>query len=146
MTSIAFRRLHPAARPPQQAHAGDAGWDLAAVERIELAPGARALVPTGIAVALPEGVAALVVPRSGLARDHGIGIVNAPGLIDSGYRGEIGVLLVNHDPAALFVVEVGMRIAQLVPLSLPAMGWTEAEVLPAGDRGEGGFGSSGVAG
>lgn len=128
---------------PAHAYEGDAGLDLSACERIELAPGERALVPTGLAVAIPEGHAGYVQPRSGLAAKHGISIVNTPGLVDSGYRGELLVNLVNHDPSETFVVEAGMRIAQLVVLPVPSVRLVEVDELPASERGEGGFGSSG---
>ena len=128
---------------PSQAYAGDAGLDLAACERVELGPGARALVPTGLAVAIPEGYAGYVQPRSGLAAKHGISIVNTPGLVDSGYRGELLVNLVNHDDADTFVVEPGMRIAQLVILPVPSVELVEVDELPQSERGAGGFGSSG---
>src|SRR6059058_2921043 len=104
---------------PGRAYAGDAGFDLTACERVELAPGARALVPTGLAVAIPDGYAGFVQPRSGLASKHGISIVNTPGLVDSGYRGELKIILLNTDERATFVVEAGMRIAQLVVLQVP---------------------------
>jgi dUTP pyrophosphatase len=146
VTTIEFVRLHPAAKEPRRAHDDDAGWDLTAVAAATLEPGRRALIPTGIALVLPSDTAALVVPRSGLARDHGIGVVNAPGLIDPGYRGEIGVLLVNHDPVMPFAVEAGMRIAQLVLLPIPPVQWQERATLPESTRGHGGFGSSGVTG
>ena len=128
---------------PARAYAGDAGMDLSACERVELAPGARALVPTGLAVAIPEGYAGYVQPRSGLAAKHGISIVNTPGLVDSGYRGELLVNLVNHDPAEPFVVEPGMRIAQLVILEIPDVDLVEVNELPDTDRAARGFGSSG---
>jgi dUTP pyrophosphatase len=118
--------------------------DLAACERVELAPGARALVPTGLAVAIPEGYAGYVQPRSGLATRHGISIVNTPGLVDSGYRGELLVNLVNHDPRETFVVEPGMRIAQLVVLPLADVEPVDVDELPASERGVRGFGSSKV--
>jgi len=117
--------------------------DLAACERVELAPGARALVPTGLAVAIPDGYAGYVQPRSGLAAKHGISIVNTPGLVDSGYRGELLVNLVNHDPVDPFVVEPGMRIAQLVILPVPHVELVEVDELPESERGADGFGSSG---
>lgn len=144
MIEIGVMRLRDDAHLPRRAHDDDAGWDLIAVDAHVLAPGARALIPTGIAIALPEGTAGLIVPRSGLARDHGIGVVNAPGLIDAGYRGEIGVLLVNHDLASTFPVEAGMRIAQLVVVDLPRVTFVEHEALPVSTRGDGGFGSTGV--
>lgn len=146
MNEIAFRRLHPDARLPERAHPGDAGFDLHAVAAVEIPPGGRAAVPCGFAIALPEGTAALVLPRSGLALRAGVTVLNAPGLIDSGYRGEVMAILVNHDPAAPFAVSPGDRIAQLVIVDLPAVGFREVEDLPASERGEGGFGSSGVAG
>jgi dUTP pyrophosphatase len=127
---------------PVRAYAGDAGMDLSACERVELAPGERALVPTGLAVAVPDGYAGYVQPRSGLAAKHGISIVNTPGLVDSGYRGELLVNLVNHDPGETFVVEPGMRIAQLVILPVPEVELVEVEELPESERGVRGFGSS----
>jgi dUTP pyrophosphatase len=117
--------------------------DLASCERVELAPGARALVPTGLAVAIPDGYAGYVQPRSGLAAKHGISIVNTPGLVDSGYRGELLVNLVNHDDEQPFVVEPGMRIAQLVILQVPPVELVEVDELPVSERGADGFGSSG---
>jgi dUTP pyrophosphatase len=116
--------------------------DLSACERVELAPGERALVPTGLAVAIPDGHAGFVQPRSGLAAKHGISIVNTPGLVDSGYRGELLVNLVNTDPRETFVVERGMRIAQLVILELPEVELVEVDELPESERGVRGFGSS----
>ncbi len=127
---------------PARAYAGDAGLDLSACERVELAPGERALVPTGLAVAIPEGHAGFVQPRSGLAAKHGISIVNTPGLVDAGYRGELLVNLVNTDRAGTFVVEPGMRIAQLVILELPEVELIEVDELPDSERGVRGFGSS----
>jgi dUTP diphosphatase len=127
---------------PARAYSGDAGLDLSSCERIELAPGARALVPTGLAVAIPAGFAGFVQPRSGLAAKHGITIVNTPGLVDSGYRGELLVNLLNTDPAETFVVEVGMRIAQLVVLEVPELELVEVGELPDSERGVRGFGSS----
>lgn len=143
MTALSVKRLRPDARLPVQAYPGDAGLDLAACERVELAPGERAVVGTGIAVAIPPGHAGLVVPRSGLAARHGLGKVNAPGLIDEGYRGEVKVILLNTDREAPFVVEPGMRIAQLVVVELPSIELLEVEELPASERGDGGLGSSG---
>jgi dUTP pyrophosphatase len=128
---------------PARAYAGDAGLDLAACERVELGPGERALVPTGLAVAIPEGYAGFVQPRSGLAAKHGISIVNTPGLVDSGYRGELLVNLLNTDAREPFVVERGMRIAQLVVVPVPAVVAVEVDELPKSDRSERGFGSSG---
>jgi dUTP pyrophosphatase len=139
---LPIRRLRPDAEVPARAYAGDAGIDLAACERVELAPGERALVPTGLAVAIPEGYAGYVQPRSGLATKHGISIVNTPGLIDAGYRGELLVNLLNTDPRELFVVEPGMRIAQLVVLQVPAVSLIEVDELPSSERGSRGFGSS----
>ena len=127
---------------PQQAYAGDAGLDLAACERVLLGPGERALVATGLAVAIPPGYAGYVQPRSGLAAEHGIAIVNSPGLVDSGYRGELRVVLLNTDREHAFEVEPGMRIAQLVLLSVPRVELKVVDELPASERGERGFGSS----
>ena len=127
---------------PTRAYSGDAGLDLSACERIELAPGERALVPTGLAVAIPDGFAGFVQPRSGLATKHGISIVNTPGLVDSGYRGELQVALLNTDLRETFVVEPGMRIAQLVVLPVPSLDLLEVDELPESERGERGFGSS----
>ncbi len=128
---------------PTRAYHGDAGLDLAACERVELEPGERALVATGLAVAIPDGYAGFVQPRSGLAARHGISIVNTPGLVDSGYRGELKVALLNTDAREAFVVEPGMRIAQLVVLPIPAVEAVEVGELPESGRGAGGFGSSG---
>jgi len=127
---------------PQRAYSGDAGLDLAACERVELAPGERALVATGVAVAIPDGHAGFVQPRSGLATKHGISIVNTPGLVDPGYRGELLVNLINTDAHAPFVVEPGMRIAQLVVLPIPDVVLVEVDELPESERGVRGFGSS----
>jgi dUTP pyrophosphatase len=127
---------------PVRAYAGDAGLDLSACERVELAPGERALVGTGLAVAIPDGYAGFVQPRSGLAAKHGISIVNTPGLVDSGYRGELRVALLNTDARESFVVEPGMRIAQLVVLPLPEIEPVVVDELPASERGIRGFGSS----
>jgi dUTP diphosphatase len=129
---------------PGRAYAGDAGLDLAACEGAILEPGERALVGTGLAVAIPDGYAGFVQPRSGLATKHGISIVNTPGLIDSGYRGELRITLLNTDPRETFVVEPGMRIAQLVILPIPELELVEVEELPASERGVRGFGSSKV--
>ncbi len=144
MIELPVRRLRDDATLPTQAYVGDAGFDLAACERYELRPGERALVPTGLAVAIPEGHAGFVVPRSGLAVRHGLTIVNAPGLVDSGYRGELQVILQNTDREATFVVEPGMRIAQLVVLPVAEVELVEQEELPASERGVRGFGSSRV--
>jgi dUTP pyrophosphatase len=141
--TLRFRRLSAAARPPAQAHEGDAGYDLHAAEAVTIAPGERASVGTGIAVAIPEGQAGLVVPRSGLAARHGISVVNAPGLIDSGYRGELRVLLLNTDRAEPFAVEPGDRIAQLVLVQVETEDLEEVAELDETPRGVGGFGSTG---
>jgi dUTP pyrophosphatase len=136
-------RLRDDAELPRQAHPGDAGLDLVACERVELGPGERAVVGTGIAVAIPDGYAGLVTPRSGLAARHGVSVVNAPGLIDSGYRGELKAILLNTDAHDAFLVEPGMRIAQLVLVPTPAVELTEVGVLSETVRGTGGLGSSG---
>ena len=142
MIDVAVRRLRPDAQLPHPAYEGDAGLDLVACEQAVLEPGDRAVVPTGIAVEIPEGYAGFVQPRSGLAARHGIGIVNAPGLIDSGYRGEIRVVLINTDREHAFVVEAGMRIAQLVIAPVASARLVEVEELAGSDRGARGFGSS----
>jgi dUTP pyrophosphatase len=142
MIELPIRRLREGAILPERAYAGDAGLDLAACERHELGPGERAVVPTGLAVAIPEGYAGFVQPRSGLASRHGITIVNTPGLVDSGYRGELRVVLLNTDVKEPFVVEPGMRIAQLVVLPVPGVELVEVEELPESERGVRGFGSS----
>jgi dUTP pyrophosphatase len=139
---LPIRRLREDAVVPTRAYAGDAGLDLAACERVELGPGERATVGTGLAVAIPEGYAGYVQPRSGLAARNGITIVNAPGLVDSGYRGELRVVLLNTDTAEPFVVEPGMRIAQLVILPVPEVELLEVDELPEAQRGVRGFGSS----
>jgi dUTP pyrophosphatase len=139
---LPVRRLRPDAQVPTRAYVGDAGIDLAACDRVELAPGERALVSTGLAVAIPAGYAGYVQPRSGLATKHGISIVNTPGLVDSGYRGELLVNLLNTDPREAFVVEPGMRIAQLVVLAVPDVEPVEVDELPDSERGDRGFGSS----
>ncbi len=142
---VAFRRLSPHGCVPIRAHAGDAGYDLVAAEGVALPPGGRAVVGTGISVAVPPGYAGLVLPRSGLAVRHGVSLVNAPGLIDSGYRGELKVPLINHDREETFRVERGMRVAQLVLVRAAEAVFVEVELLEASadGRGEGGFGSSG---
>jgi dUTP pyrophosphatase len=126
------------------AHPGDAGHDLRSAEDLVLAPGGRALVGTGTALALPEGTVGLVCPRSGLASRHGVTVLNAPGVVDAGYRGEIRVALLNTDPAEPFPVRAGDRIAQLVVVRIPRVEWTAVESLPGSARGDAGFGSSGV--
>ena len=142
MIDVAVRRLREDAALPTHAYPGDAGLDLVACEAVLLEPGRRAVVPTGIAVEIPDGYAGFVQPRSGLAARHGIGVVNAPGLIDSGYRGEIMVVLLNTDPTERFEVERGMRIAQLVVAPVAAVRLVEVDALAASDRGARGFGSS----
>jgi dUTP pyrophosphatase len=139
---VAVRRLRPDAVLPAQAYDGDAGLDLAACDATTLAPGERAVVGTGLAVAIPDGYAGFVQPRSGLAARHGIGIVNSPGLIDSGYRGEVRVVLLNTDREHAFDVEPGMRIAQLVIAPVASVHLVEVDELVASERGERGFGSS----
>lgn len=136
-------KLKDEARLPTRAHAGDAGLDLYAGEAAHLGPGERWSVGTGVAVEIPEGHAGLVLPRSGLARDHGISLVNSPGLIDAGYRGEVRVLLLNTDPAEVFRIEPGARIAQLVITPIALAEPVEVESLAESARGDGGFGSSG---
>jgi dUTP pyrophosphatase len=140
--SLPLKRLRPEAVLPARAYDGDAGLDLAACDRIELAPGARAVVGTGLAVAIPDGHAGFVQPRSGIAAKHGIAVVNSPGLVDAGYRGELKVVLLNTDPDEPFVVEPGMRIAQLVVVPVATPEPVEVEELPPSERGERGFGSS----
>ena len=140
---LPFLRLTDEAVPPSRAHDGDAGLDLYASESAHIGPGERWSVGTGVAVEIPDGHAGQVLPRSGLARDHGIGLVNAPGLIDSGYRGELRVLLLNNDPAETFQVKPGDRIAQLLLTPITTAAPVEAETLSESARGEGGFGSSG---
>jgi dUTP pyrophosphatase len=139
---LPIRRLRDEAVIPERAYDGDAGLDLAACERVELGPGERAVVGTGLAVAIPDGYAGFVQPRSGLAARHGLSVVNAPGLVDSGYRGEIRVVLLNTDLREPFVVEPGMRIAQLVVLPVPDLELVETDELPESERGVRGFGSS----
>jgi dUTP pyrophosphatase len=139
---LLVRRLRPDAVAPSRAYDGDAGLDLVACERIELLPGERAVVPTGLAVAIPDGYAGFVQPRSGLAARHGIAVVNSPGLVDSGYRGELRVVLLNTDREQAFVVEPGERIAQLVVMAVPEVALVEVDDLPGSERGARGFGSS----
>ncbi len=136
-------RLSEEAMLPSRAHEGDAGLDLYAAEPAHLGPGERWSVRTGVAVEVPEGHAGLVLPRSGLARKHGIALVNSPGLIDAGYRGELTVLLLNTDPAEVYRVQPGDRIAQLVIVAIAGVEPIEAEALGESMRGDGGFGSSG---
>jgi len=144
LIELPIQRLRRDAVLPDRAYNGDAGLDLAACERVELAPGERAVIGTGLAVAIPEGYAGFVQPRSGLADRHGVSIVNSPGLIDSGYRGELKVILINTDTSHAFVVEPGMRIAQLVVLEVPELELAETDELPATERGVRGHGSSGA--
>jgi dUTP pyrophosphatase len=141
---LAVRRVDPAAKLPTRAYSGDAGFDLHAVEAVTLAPGERAQVRTGIAIELPARHAGLVLPRSGLAARHGIALVNAPGLIDQGYRGEVAVLLLNTDRDQTFEVAPGDRIAQLVVIRIETPDVAEVAELAGSDRAEGGFGSSGA--
>jgi dUTP pyrophosphatase len=141
--TLPVRRVRPGAVLPARAYEADAGLDLTACERHEIAPGERAVVPTGLAVAIPAGYAGFVQPRSGLAVRHGISIVNTPGLVDAGYRGEVLVILLNTDAREPFLVEPGMRIAQLVLVPIPEVSVEEVEELPPSERGERGHGSSG---
>lgn len=140
---VRFQRLRDVATLPSRAHEGDAGLDLYAAEPAHLGPGERWSVGTGVAVEIPTGHAGLVLPRSGLAREHGIALVNGPGLIDSGYRGEVRVLLLNTDPAEVYRVRAGDRIAQLLVTPIAVAEPVETEALAESGRGEGGFGSSG---
>ncbi|KTR86234.1 dUTP diphosphatase [Leucobacter chromiiresistens] len=133
-----------AEHPPQYAHAGDAGADLRAAEAVELGPGERALIGTGVAIALPDGYAAFVVPRSGLAAKHGITVVNAPGTVDAGYRGEIKVTLLNTDGSESFAIAAGDRIAQLIVMPVSRAVFVPVPELTDSARGTGGFGSTGV--
>ena len=142
MTKLLVRRLHDEATLPARAYEHDAGLDLAACERVELGPGERALVGTGLTVAIPAGHAGFVQPRSGLAARHGITVLNTPGLVDAGYRGELKIVLLNTDRSETFVVEPGMRIAQLVVMPVATPDLVELDELPDSERGEKGFGSS----
>jgi dUTP pyrophosphatase len=141
---LRFQRLRDEASLPSAHHAGDAGLDLRAAEGTKVEPGQRAMVPTGVAVAIPDGHAGLVLPRSGLAAKRGLTLANAPGLIDAGYRGEVIVAVVNLDRDEPVVIEPGDRIAQLMVIEVPDVqpAWTEE--LPASERGAGGFGSTGT--
>jgi dUTP pyrophosphatase len=143
MVEVLIRRIDGGVPLPEYAHPGDAGADLVTTVDITLAPGERALVPTGVAMALPAGYAAFVHPRSGLAARLGLSIVNTPGTIDAGYRGEIKVLLVNHDRAAEVRLRRGDRIAQLVVQPVERARFVEVARLPGSDRGDGGYGSTG---
>ena len=142
---VEFKRVRGTSWAPARAHDHDAGWDLRASQAATIGPGERANIGIGIAVAIPEGCAGLVLPRSGLAARHGIALTNAPGLIDAGYRGELRVLLLNTDRSESFKVAVGDRIAQLVIVDLPGVEFAETDALPETSRGAAGFGSSGVA-
>ena len=142
---ISVVRLDPGLPLPSYAHPGDAGADLHTAVDVTLAPGERALVPTGLSIALPDGYVALVHPRSGLAARHGLSIVNAPGTVDAGYRGEIKVLLINHDPVEAVTLSRGDRIAQLVVQRFERARFVEVGVLPDSVRGDGGYGSTGRA-
>ena len=141
---IAVKRLDPDLPLPGYARASDAGLDLRSSERVVIEPGERALVGTGVAIAIPPGFAGLVLPRSGLALRHGVTVLNAPGLIDAGYRGEVKVLLVNQDRKAPVTLERGERIAQLVVQAVAAVDLVEVQELSASERGAGGFGSTGA--
>jgi dUTP diphosphatase len=140
---VPFKRLHPDAKLPTRAHPGDAGLDLASNVDIEIPAGERAMIPTGLAVAFPEGYAGLVLPRSGLASRQGLTLANSPGLIDAGYRGEITCAVVNLDRSTPVRIARGDRIAQLVIVPIPVVGPEWVEELPASKRGSGGFGSTG---
>ncbi|MCA1682860.1 MAG: dUTP diphosphatase [Actinobacteria bacterium] len=144
MIELPIRRLRDEAVVPARAYAGDAGLDLIACEHATIEPGGRAVIGTGLAVAIPDGFAGFVHPRSGLAANHGISVLNAPGLIDSGYRGEIKVILLNTDTESRFTVEPGMRIAQLVVVGVPGSSVVEVDELPESERGQRGHGSSGL--
>ena len=140
---LPFRRVREQASLPSGQHPGDAGLDLRAAEGAKVEPGGRVMVPTGVAVAIPEGHAGLVLPRSGLATRHGLTLANAPGLIDAGYRGEVIVAVVNLDPEEPVVIEPGDRIAQLVVVEVPDLEPAWVDELPPSERGAGGFGSTG---
>jgi dUTP pyrophosphatase len=142
--NLPFRRVRPDGRLPEAQHPGDAGLDLRAAEGVTVAPGERAKVPTGVAVAIPDGHAGLVLPRSGLASKHGLTLANAPGLIDAGYRGEVICAVVNLDPHEAVEIAAGDRIAQLVIVALPEVVPAFVEELPGSSRGDGGFGSTGT--
>jgi dUTP pyrophosphatase len=143
VVQVFITRLDPGIPLPAYAQPGDAGADLRSAVDIRLAPGERAMVPTGIAIALPDGHAAFVHPRSGLAIKHGLSMVNTPGTIDAGYRGEISVLLINHDPSEPIDIKRGDRIAQLIIQRVEHAAFVEATELPDSSRGSGGFGSTG---
>jgi dUTP pyrophosphatase len=141
---LPFKRLDPDAVLPERAHPGDAGLDLRSAVDVEVAPGERAMVPTGLAVAIPEGHAGLVLPRSGLASKQGLTLANAPGLIDAGYRGEVICAVVNLDPSTPVQISRGDRIAQLVVVAVPEVTPVIVDELPPSTRGQGGFGSTGT--
>jgi dUTP pyrophosphatase len=143
MLEVSVTRLDPEVPLPAYAHPGDAGCDLVTTVDAEVKPGERVILPTGIALALPEGYAAFVHPRSGLAANHGVGIVNSPGTIDAGYRGEVKVILVNHDPSEPVRLRRLDRVAQLVVQRVEQVAWRETGELPDSVRGEGGHGSTG---
>ncbi len=143
MTELTFRRLDPDAVLPERAHPGDAGFDLRSIEDVEVGPGERAMVRTGLAVAIPARHAGLVLPRSGLASKHGLTLANAPGLIDAGYRGELICAMVNLDPQESVKIASGDRIAQLVVVAVPDLRPAWVDELPPSGRGDGGFGSTG---
>lgn len=140
---IALLRLDPELPPPAYAHPGDAGADLLTTVDVTLAPGERCLVPTGVAIALPDGYVALIHPRSGLAARHGLSILNTPGTVDAGYRGEIKVLLVNLDPTDTITLRRGDRVAQLILQRVERARFVAVTSLPGSSRGEGGYGSTG---
>jgi dUTP pyrophosphatase len=144
VTELRVMKLRDDAVLPSKAHKGDAGFDLSACEEITIGVGERAAVGTGIAVEIPVGHAGLVVPRSGLALRHGISMVNSPGVIDAGYRGEVRLLLLNTDNESAFTVEPGMRVAQLLVVPVADVELVETDEVTATDRGAGGFGSSGL--
>lgn len=141
---LPFRRLDPEAVLPERAHPGDAGFDLRSIVDVDVAPGERAMVPTGVAVAIPDGHAGLVLPRSGLASRHGLTMANAPGLIDAGYRGEVVCAVVNLDRETPVTIARGDRIAQLVIVAVPDLEPAWVDELPPTSRGVGGFGSTGT--
>lgn len=143
-TEVLLRRLDPEVPLPSYSHPGDAGADLVTTEDVVLAPGERAVVGTGLAIALPDGYAAFVLPRSGLAAKHGVGVVNSPGTVDAGYRGEIRVTLINHDPRETVTLARLDRVAQLVIQRVERARFVEVATLPGSDRGDGGFGSTGL--
>ncbi|MGO2111961.1 MAG: dUTP diphosphatase [Pseudoclavibacter sp.] len=136
-------RVHVVGAPPRFAHPGDAGADLTATERCVLEPGARAVVPTGVRIALPFGTVGFVVPRSGLAAKHGITLLNSPGTIDAGYRGELKVIIANTDVNDAYTIEAGDRIAQLIVMTIPPVEFVPVSELPDAERGDAGFGSTG---